>query len=197
MVPSSKSIKCPYTTRLNFMAVVDALIPSSLMTFPSGWTFQYGALDLSIWKYLLMSFDNLPTPLSSETSQLLDLSVIYEYKERYPHIYKGLFSTLSRNDRLKAITRLENLEVPLDTLPIPYKNNPTLLQIMIDSLYQLTFFGYYSEWYGYADTRYNPPSFRHLRTYPVSWAYTGYPGPSFGYRDFRGFLLKMRDLEPE
>ncbi|WP_093041567.1 hypothetical protein [Thalassobacillus cyri] len=152
-----------------------------------------------------MSLDSLPVPLTEETSQLLDLSAFYLYKKRYPlsffiyhtHTSKALFSTLSRKDRLRAIELLENLKVPLDILPVPYKNNPSLLQIMIDSLYQLTFFGYYSEWYGYGETRLNSPAFRYLRTYPVSWTYTGYPGPSFGYRDFRGFLLKMEDLKQE
>ncbi|SFJ29298.1 hypothetical protein SAMN04487936_101558 [Halobacillus dabanensis] len=205
MTPSSKSLKWPYTTQINFMAIVDTLIPSSVVIFKSGWRFQCGGVELSIWEYLLMSFDNLPTPLSNEVSQLLDLSALYIHKGHYhspfsiynPHICKGIFATLSRKDRLTAITHLENLKVPLHILPIPYKNNPTLLQITIDSLYQLTVFGYYSEWYGYGCTRYHCPSCRHLCTYPVGWAYTGYPGPSFGYRDFRGFLLNMSNLKSE
>ncbi|CDQ20047.1 hypothetical protein BN982_02360 [Halobacillus karajensis] len=205
MMPSSNSLRWPYTTQLNFMAIVDTLIPSSVGIFNSGWRLQYGGVELSIWEYLLMSFDNLPTPLSNEVSQLLDLSALYTKKEHYhspffiynPHLCKGIFSKLSRKDRLTAITRLDNLKIPLDILPIPYKNNPALLQITIDSLYQLTVFGYYSEWYGYGYTRYNPPSFRYLCTYPVTWSYTGYPGPSFAYRDFRGFLLNKSNLKSE
>ncbi|MFD2924141.1 hypothetical protein [Halobacillus naozhouensis] len=204
MLSSTNPRNWAYTTRLNFMAIVDVLIPSIVRTSPSGWTFQYGGVDLYVWEYLLMLFDNLPTPLASETSQLLDLSAFYEYQERYNLLSaysfppcNGLFSTLPRKDRLMAIDRLHNLQVPLDTLPVPYQNNPVLIRIMIDSIYQLTYFGYYSEWFGYGDTRCNPPSFRQLRTYPISWTYTGYPGPSFGYRDFRGFLLKMQNLKSE
>ncbi|WP_161628803.1 hypothetical protein [Thalassobacillus devorans] len=205
MVISSMSCQWSYTTQLNFMAVVDALIPSSVVTSNCGCTVQYGGVPLSIWEYLLMSIDSLPVPLTEETSQLLDLSAFHIYKKRYPlsfliyhpHTSQALFSTLSRKDRLRAINLLEKLMVPSDSFPVPYKNNPIIVQIMIDSLYQLTFFGYYSEWFGYGETRIHSPAFSSLRTYPVSWAYTGYPGPSFGYRDFRGFLLKMKDLKQE
>ncbi|QOR67174.1 hypothetical protein IM538_03215 [Cytobacillus suaedae] len=146
-----------------------------------------------IWEYVLISLDSLPQPLSNETSQLLDISAYYTVPTPYSS-YNGYFSVLSRSNRLKALRALENLQVPLDKLPIPYQNNPTLIKIMLDSIYQLTFFGYYTEWTGYSYTRYYSPSCRQLLTYPLGWIYSGYPGPSYGYRDFRGFLLKIENL---
>ncbi|WP_163529878.1 hypothetical protein [Halobacillus ihumii] len=200
MITSACYPICPYSTQINFKAVVDTLIPSSIMAYSSGWTFQYGSVDLCTWEYLMMSFDSLPTPLANETSHLLDFAAFHLYKERrhlpFPAC-EGLFSTLSREDRRVALDRLLNLQIPLDTLPVPFKNDHVLIQITVDSIYQLTYFGYYSEWYGYGVTRCNPPSFRHLCTYPVGWSYTEYPGPSFGYRDFRGYLLQMQNLKSE
>ncbi|WP_139377144.1 hypothetical protein [Halobacillus hunanensis] len=200
MITSACYPICPYSTQINFKAVVDTLIPSSIMAYQSGWTFQYGGVDLCTWEYLMMSFDSLPTPLANKTSHLLDVAAFFIYKE-YGHSSfspcEGLFSTLSRKDRFVALDYLLNLQIPPGMLPVPYRNDPVLIQITVDSIYQLTYFGYYSEWYGYGETRCNPPSFRHLCTYPISWSYTGYPGPSFGYRDFRGYLLNMQNLKSE
>lgn len=185
--------KWSHTTQLNFMSVVDALIPANMISTDSNKHFQCGGLNLMILEYLLISLDSLPQPLSNETSQLLDISAYYTVPSP-SFFYNGYFSDLSRSNRLKTLTALENLQVPLDKLPIPYQNNPTLIKIMVDSLYQLTFFGYYSEWTGYLYTSYYSPSYRQLLTFPLGWYYSGYPGPSYGYRDFRGFLLKMKPI---
>ncbi len=187
--------KWSYTTQLNFMAIVDAILPTSLIRCNSNLQFQYGGNDLSLWKYLLISFDNFTIPLSEQTSQLLDISAYYTIPT--PYTYNGFFSTLSRDARLKTLTALENLQVPLDLLPIPYQNNPSLIKNIVDSFYLLTSFGYYSEWSGYLYTRGYSPSYRKLTCFPLGWVYAGYPGPSYGYRDFRGFLLKMEHLHKE
>lgn len=184
------------TTQLNFMAIVDVLIPSNVIWSDSKWEFQCGGLNQSIWKYLLISFDNFTQPLSEQTSQLLDISAYFTVST-HSFCYDGFFSKLSRNDRLKTITALENLQVPLDKLPIPYQNNPILIKNVVDILYILTIFGYYSEWSGYSYTRYYSPSYRQLTCFPLGWIYSGYPGPSYGYRDFRGYLLKMDSLHEE
>ncbi|MBE4909153.1 hypothetical protein IMZ08_13885 [Bacillus luteolus] len=178
-----------HTTKLNFMSIVDMLLPSTIISTKSSRHFQFGGQNLLIWEYLLISLDSLPQPLSDPTSQLLDISAYYTVSP--PYFFNGYFSSLSRNNRIKTITALEDLQVPLDKLPFPYQNNPTLIKIMINSLYQITLFGYYSEWTGYLYTRYYSPSYRQLLTFPLGWIYSGYPGPSYGYRDFRGFLLKM------
>lgn len=187
--------KWSYTTELNFMAIVDAIIPTSMIRCNSNWQLQYGGLELSIPKYLLISFDNLTIPLSEPTSLLLDYSAHYTLST--PFLQNGLFSYLSREERLKTLTALENLEVPLEKLSIPYQNNPVLIKNIVDLLYSLTVFGYYSEWSGYLYTRHYSPNYRRLICFPCGWKYSAYPGPSYGYRDFRGFLLKMEHLHEE
>jgi hypothetical protein len=100
----------------------------------------------------------------------------------------GPFATLSPIDRLRAITLIERLEINLETLSIPYKNNPGLVRNMMDVLNELSMFGQYSEWTAYGTTRLFPPEYRRVEYFPHGWIQTQYPGPSFGYRDFRGFL---------
>lgn len=183
-----------YTTQLNFMAMVDTLIPSNAIRSDSSWKFQCGGFNLSIWKYLLISFDNFTQPLTEQTSQLLDISASFTVSTP-SSCYDGFFSKLTRYDRLKTISALENLQVPLEKLPIPFQNNPILIKNVIDYLHVLTIFGYYSEWSGYLYTNYYSPSYRELICFPLGWVYSGYPGPSYGFRDFRGYLLKLENLQ--
>ncbi|WP_059104799.1 hypothetical protein [Shouchella shacheensis] len=110
----------------------------------------------------------------------------------------GMFSFLSRQDRIGTLSTLEALDIDLYLLPSPYQNNAGLIKHVIDALNRFSMFGYYSEWSAYGSTRLYPPDHRRLESFPLSWQQVGYPGVSFGYRDFRGFLLIMgRDEEDE
>jgi len=102
----------------------------------------------------------------------------------------GTFAALSRIDRLRTIALLNRLEVPDRDLPFPYAGNPGLVQTMMDSLHQLSMFGYYSEWYGYGTTRLLPPEQQRVEFFPPGWRFAGYPGPAFGYRAYRGTILR-------
>jgi hypothetical protein len=180
-------------TRITIQAAVDSIL-------------QAPPIDGEIYGYVIDILDQtLPSSinqgeaisLSKQTADLLDFAAIqllYIKKRgcshhiwRFPR--KGIFSTLSRSERLMAINLLERLEVPLESLPEPFTNNPGLTQSMKNTITQLTFLGYYSEWTGYGTTRFNNPDYRCIQCFPVSWIQTNYPGPAFGYRNLRRFNL--------
>ncbi|MGI8387422.1 hypothetical protein [Robertmurraya sp. P23] len=180
-------------TRITIQAAVDAILQDSPM-------------DEVIYGYVIAVLDQtLPStinqgvtnPLSKQTANLLDMAGIQlMYIEKGMYFYpisafprEGIFSTLSRSERLRAINLLERLEVPLESLPEPFTNNPGLTQSMKNTITQITFLGYYSEWTGYGSTRFNRPDFKRIEYFPIGWIQTKYPGPAFGYRNLRGFLL--------
>ncbi|WP_373893634.1 hypothetical protein [Virgibacillus sp. CBA3643] len=109
----------------------------------------------------------------------------------------GMFSSLSRQDRIRTLAALENLDVDLYLLPSPYENNAGLIKHVTDALNRFSMFGYYSEWPAYGSTRLYPPDSRRLEFFPPVWQEVEYPDASLGYRDFRGFLLKMGRNEDE
>jgi hypothetical protein len=104
----------------------------------------------------------------------------------------GPFSALSKVDRLRALTLIERLDINLENVSTPYKNNPGLVRNMMDVLNELAMFGHYSEWTAYGTTRLFSPEYRRVECYPLGWFQTDYPGPSFGYRDFRGYLATIQ-----
>ncbi|MGM0880397.1 MAG: hypothetical protein ACQEXQ_05075 [Bacillota bacterium] len=195
-------------TQATFQAFVDAVIPPTLHFAQSGVIPIPGALNLCIHDYVIWDLDHsqyIPptgnpniTPLSKSTAILLDLgaeqfirtSQAVQPQDSFTFPGGRLFSTLSRSDRLRTVMLLDRLDISLQALPLPYQNNPALIQVMMSSINQLTLFGYYSEWFGYGSTRLFTPDFRRLECYPPSWGLVGYPGPSFGYREFRGFILR-------
>lgn len=97
----------------------------------------------------------------------------------------GAYAALRPEDRLTALSLLEQLEINLSDLPQPFQDNPTLVLSITSSLNRTTMMGYYSEWYGYGGTRLNNPNQRELEFYPLSWEQVGYPGPSLGYPALR------------
>lgn len=101
----------------------------------------------------------------------------------------GPFAALTRVDRLRAMTLLEQLNLDLQELPLPFRNNPAYIRNVVSALNQLTLFGYYSEWSAYGTTRLYPPDDRRLACFPCSWREVGYPGPAYGYRELPGFSL--------
>lgn len=196
-----------------FQALVQAIIPPHFRYNSKGTIQVAGALELDVYEYIIWILDHsiaLPVKaqlnladgrsMSKATAELLDAGaakLIRTGQIQYPlnvltFAGGGPFSALSPIDRLRAITQIERLEINLETLSIPYKNNPELVRIMIDALNELPMFGQYSEWTAYGTTRLYSPEYRRVEYFPHGWFQTQYPGPSFGYRDFRGFLAIIR-----
>ncbi|WP_240647168.1 hypothetical protein [Paenibacillus nanensis] len=191
-----------------FQAAVDAVIPPVFQG--SGGSIQIvGAAQLGVHKYVIRQLDHsqfipvgMPVEplmsLSMSTAVMLDagaeelvhIGAMTDPVSRMLYPEGGTFSALSRINRLKAIALINQLAIPIHALPFPYQNNPGLIQTMMESLHQLTMFGYYSEWFGYGRTRCLPPEEQRVECFPPGWRMSGYPGPSFGYRGLRGFLLK-------
>lgn len=201
-------------TRATFQALVHAIIPDTLWIEASGIIQGVAILDLKVYEYIIWTLDhslaipikqqlNLNTSLSKSTAQLLDAAatqLVWSGQIKYPlnvwaFLEGGSFAALLRGDRLRVIALLEQLKIDLGSLPVPYQNNPGLIRNMMDALSQLTLFGYYSEWSAYGTTRLLPPDYRRMEHFPVGWIQAGYPGPAFGYRDFRGFLVDFPHRE--
>jgi hypothetical protein len=183
-------------TRAAFMAFADAVIPSTL-----------GALDLRIDDYMVWILDHFVSiqgewsvkniPLSSQTARILDIAayqLITSGNIKVTPDYSsnpdgGPFLALSPNDRFEAIRLLENQQVDLEVLPPPYRNNGGLVKNVITSLHQMVMFGYYSEWFSLGSTRQAYPEDHRIERQPFLWESLNYPGPSYGYRAVRGFLV--------
>lgn len=183
------------------------MIPPTFTTDTCGITRSLGAVDIRLEDYVLWVLDDklaprlglneMPFNLSDSTAYVLDIAANQLIQNNQaimvhndPIFPGGWFTTLSRRDRLKAVMILEGLKVNVENLPFPYTNNPGFLLNMMDGLNRLILFGFYSEWIGYGEARFHPTTYQ-LAFLPPSWLQVGYPGPSFGYRDFRGYLLKM------
>lgn len=102
----------------------------------------------------------------------------------------GVFAKLSRRDRLRAISLLDEFEIEI--VMVPFEN--TLFEFDAGVMGQLvigfTEMIYYSEWQGY-DEFTQPPSERVHPNDPLavqSWRQTGYPGFADGYAVLRGYL---------
>ncbi|TYP79266.1 hypothetical protein [Paenibacillus methanolicus] len=189
-------------TQATFQAVADAIVP---------WGKQPGRYPIAAFVRQQIDHsqfvppDTDPShpiePLSLSTAKLLDVGAA-ALIERGLTIHPirngqfpggGLFASLARIDRLRVIALLNQSAVPMDAMPSLYRDNPGLVLTMMDSLHQLTMFGYDSEWFGYGTTRLLPPNDQRVEYFPPSWCQTGYPGPAFGYRALRcGSLPPMR-----
>ncbi|NHC38983.1 hypothetical protein G6549_03330 [Bacillus sp. MM2020_1] len=197
-----------------FQALVQAIIPPHYREKDMlGTVHVAGALELHVYEYVIWILEHsiaLPVKaqlnlidnksMAKATAELLDAGadrLIQTGQIIYPLTVNafpggGLFAALSPLDRLRAITLIELLEINLETLSIPYKNNPELVRIMMDALNELPMFGQYSEWTAYGTTRLFPPEYRRVEYFSPGWFQTQYPGPAFGYRDFRGFLAVIQ-----
>ncbi|MFN0222095.1 MULTISPECIES: hypothetical protein [Paenibacillus] len=193
-----------YGTRRTFQALVDAILPP-VCGCAAGAVPTAGAVQLGVDLFVMEELDRSqfvpadeklpPAPLTESTARLLDIGA-GEWIRRMgmPHPISGwmfpaggIYAALPRADRLQTLALLDRVQVPLHLLPPPYHNNPGMVQTMVDSLHQLTMFGYYSEWVGYGTTRLRPPGSRRLEFEPPGWRLAGYPGPSYGYRALRGW----------
>src|SRR5699024_10330945 len=135
--------------------------------------------DQGVHDYIIYGLDHQITiqkqlsqktiPLSKPTAQILDAAaeqlVYANLMQAAAQSYLpggGMFSCLSRKDRLRVLTALENIELDLYSLPSSYQNNAGLIKYMTDALNRLAMFGYYFEWPTYGSTRLYPPSYRRL-----------------------------------
>lgn len=193
-----------------YQALVDALLPPGTSPF---WNMpSYNGIDIKIHEYLINGLNHFVTiqqqlhqktiPLASPTAIMLDtaasqLIFANHLQPLADNQFKGggMFSSLSRNDRIRTLSALENLQIDLYLLPSPFKNNAGMVKFVTDALNRFSMFGYYSEWPAYGATRLNPPDYRRLEFFPLLWRQVGYPGVSLGYRDFRGFLFTMKEVK--
>lgn len=180
-------------TQITLMAYVDAIIPQTPRLAAEYGKIQYfGALDLYVDDYVIMSLNHNDIPLAKLVAEMLDLAAeelitigIEEALDFSKFPGGGTFSALAPMDRIRTLTLLEKIGVNPVMLPIPFQNNPGLIVSINGSLNRLTMMGYYSEWSGYGSTRLEAPNHRKLEYYPLSWQQVGYPGPSLGYRALR------------
>lgn len=186
-----------------FQAFVDAIIPYTpeLATL-LGSEHAISASSLHVEDYLIWNLNHFiegknhnPYSLSEPTAYLLDTSALellgkaWNYDVPNPHAFPngGPFTILSPLDRLRAVSLLEEDKLNAAVFPGPYRHNAGLVKYMTALLIEFCLMGYYSEWSGYGSTRLAPPDARKLEYRPRSWKQVGYPGPSFGYTDFRGY----------
>ncbi|GAA0453468.1 hypothetical protein [Alkalibacillus silvisoli] len=189
-------------TIATFKALVDTMIPSP-------WTDQF-KMD----EYLMMILDHFISTqeewvpetlhLSTPTAEILDIAatkLTFLKSTKNPTFdtvsQEGAFTTLSHNDRIKAVSLLENLQIDLNALPSPFFNNGELNQFVVTYAFQMVKFGFYSEWISYGSTRFASPEDRVRETIPYTWDLVGYPGVSYGYRALRGFLIDEFDEKVE
>lgn len=193
-------------SRATFWALADAVIPyTPELAARMGPNQLFGAAVSGIEDYIIFELDHLLSthmgaslPISLPTAVLLDIAAAQLVAlDKTAHgsgtspvfLRKGLFAALSPQQRLEAISLLKMLEIDLGSLPAPYTNNARFVVHMADILIRLSMFGYYSEWSGYGTTRLRSPEYHILEFFPLSWIQVRYPGPSYGYRDLRGFVL--------
>ena len=193
-------------TKSTLKAYVSAVIPNSLDTLEKqGSTALCGALDSHIDEFEIWSLNhllslniiifNVHIHLANATAKMLEIAarqLIYLKENKDPINPKilqeeGSFICLSPNDRFRAITLLEQNKVDITKLPIPFRNNPGLVLAIMGEIAMFALLSYYNEWSGYGLTRTQTPEKRKLEHYPLSWDQVGYPGPSNGYHDFRGY----------
>lgn len=203
-------------TKATFQALVDAIVLSTpRFAVNMGSETAPGAVDFHVDEYMIWELDHsislqgdLATVtflLSAPTAGMLNMAAINliatnrAKDPQNPSLFPGggPFASLSRKDRLRAIVLLEQLDIDLYCLPVPYQNNAGLVKSMADALNRMPMFGTFSEWSGYGTTRLAPPDFRRLKFFPPGWIQVGYSGHAEGYRDFRGFVLTMSQVKME
>ncbi|HLR52396.1 MAG TPA: hypothetical protein VK072_05915 [Candidatus Avamphibacillus sp.] len=172
----------------------------------------FSAQDIGVHEYVIYGLNHnisiqkqvhhKVVPLAYPTAVMLDVAAIHLVNAHQAQAYSQslftegkMFSYLSREDRIRTLSLLENLNIDLYLLPSPFQNNAGMVKFVTDALNRFSIFGYYSEWPAYGSTRLNPPSNRRLEYFPPGWQQVTYPGVSLGYRAFRGFLLTLEEVE--
>lgn len=194
--------------RTTFQALTDAIVTTENQLRYDSYFF---APDMGVHEYVIYGLNHYISiqqhlyhrvvPLAYDTAIMLDVAakqLVNTYQVRVSPQSSpprgGIFSQLSRLDRIRTLSSLENLGIDLYLLPSPYQNNAGLVKFVTDALNRFSLFGYYSEWPAYGFTKIYPPDERRLEFFPIGWQQVGYPGVSLGYRDFRGFLITMAEV---
>lgn len=194
-------------TKGAFKALADAVVPQSPELLEKDHIQSFGALESLLDEYLIWSLDNYLSMkifidkfdinianltaglMNTAAQQLIDTGRNTEPINREIDSEAGTFASLAPIDRFHAITILEELEVDTGSLPIPFNIYPSIIFSTSLSVALLSIIGYYTEWSGYGSTRLETPEKRRLENFPMGWKQAGYPGPSKGYRVFRGYLF--------
>ena len=191
-----------------FRALADAIVPPVWKRTAADVTYIPGGVQRCADQYVRLELDasqfvpangegERPPRLSWSSAKLLDAAAdelirrgAAQFAGAPQHVPGGgSFAALSRVDRLQALALLDRNELPQHRLPPPFKDNGVSILVMANSFFQLTIFGYYSEWLGYGTTRLSRREERRMECFPPGWSLAGYPGPSSGYRDLRGFEI--------
>lgn len=194
-------------TKATFQALVDAFIPSTpVFAMKKGLEQAAGAINLQVYQYIIWELDHFMAvqkgmnlahlPLSHVTAYLLDAAAdqliatgkVKGFTKFSSFPGGGSFTILFPEDRIQTIEIIDQINLDLGKWPPPYQNNPGLIKQVVAALPGMTMFGFYSEWPGYGSTRLFEPEYRTLENFPHAWIQVGYPGPAYGYRDFRGYL---------
>jgi hypothetical protein len=202
------TMTCRSHTKATFQSLVDAIIPNTpMLGVKKGREQAAGGMKLQVYTYIIWQLDHfiavqmgkslVRLPLSHVTAYMLDVMAaqlistgkVKELPSFTGFLGGGIFSTLLPKDRIRTLEFFDEINLNLGTLPPPYQNNPGLIKQVVAAIISMAMFGYYSEWPGYETTRLFPPDDRRLESFPPDWVQAGYPGPAYGYRDFRGFLL--------
>jgi len=181
-------------TQETFQAYVDAIIPRTPGLAEEFGRIQFfGALNLHTDEYVTLSLNYYYIPMAEPTAEMIDVAaeqlVIMDGNKSLVNFSRFMggsaFAAIDHSDRFRALTLLEQLNIYLADLPIPFQGNPELILYTTSALNRFTMMGYYSEWSGYGSTRLETPNQRKLEYHPLSWKQIGYPGPSLGYRALR------------
>ncbi len=183
-----------------FKALTDAVVPKTS-------ELSVGALELHTEDYLIWTLNHfvtlvfvkkgIPVPLANATADMLNIAA-NELIKKDGNIKpicsdiiseKGTFAALEPNDRFRAISLLEKLQLNLTNLPIPFYQNKGNVLAVTRLLTSLTSFGYYSDWSAFDSTRLETPEKRIIEEFPAGWKEVGYPGISKGYHALRGYLF--------
>lgn len=117
-----------------------------------------------------------------DVDDLLDLRRLADDPETA--LEESLFAALSRRDRLRAIERLDAVDLDTAVLPGPVAEvDAALLGQLVVGFTEVL---YYSEWAGYDDVE-APPSERSLEDDVQGWDQTGFPGVIDGAAALRGY----------
>lgn len=193
-------------TKSTFKAYIEAIMPMTTETLEKQESnMTCGAVNSHIDEYEIWSLNhllslniiitNFSIHLANATAKMLEIAaeqLIYQQENKdvinsEMSRSEGKFACLSPNDRFKAITLLEQNKVDITKLPVPFHNNHGFVLVVLGEMAMLSTLSYYNEWSGFASSRMETPEKRKLEFFPVSWKQVGYPGPSNGYHDFRGY----------
>lgn len=187
-------------TEETFKALVDAIAPKTF-------ELSVGAIESHTEEYLIWTLNHfvllvffkkiINVPLSNATADMLNIAAEELIKREGNNkpirsdiiSKKGTFAALEPSDRFRAISLLEEREIDLTTLPIPFYKNQGHVLAVTRLITSLTSFGYYSDWSAFDSTRLETPEKRIIEEFPAGWKEVGYPGPSKGYHALRGYLF--------